>query len=48
MQDRHLIPARKGAAARIKEGQILRVTNTHGSQVVDFWELFVPVVRVCL
>src|SRR3954466_13540752 len=37
MQDRHLIPARKGAAARIRKGQVLRVINTHGSQVVDFW-----------
>ena len=37
MQDRHLIPARKGAAARIKKGQVLKVINTHGSQVVDFW-----------
>ena len=32
-----LIPARKGAAARIKKGQVLKVVNTHGSQVVDFW-----------
>ena len=37
MQDRHLIPARKGAAARIRKGQVLKVINTHGSQVVDFW-----------
>jgi uncharacterized protein YcgI (DUF1989 family) len=34
---RHLIPARKGAAHRISKGQVLRVINTHGSQVVDFW-----------
>jgi len=37
MPDRHLIPARKGAAARIAKGQVVRVVNTHGSQVVDFW-----------
>lgn len=37
MPDRHLIPARKGSAARIAKGQTLRVINTHGSQVVDFW-----------
>src|SRR5438105_4276508 len=34
---RHLIPARKGAAHRMSKGQLLRVINTHGSQVVDFW-----------
>lgn len=32
-----LIPARKGAADRLRKGQRLRVINTHGSQVVDFW-----------
>ena len=37
MPDRHLIPARKGAAARVAKGQVVRVVNTHGSQVVDFW-----------
>jgi uncharacterized protein YcgI (DUF1989 family) len=35
--NRQLIPARKGVAHRIKKGQSLRVINTHGSQVVDFW-----------
>ena len=34
---RHLIPARKGAAHKVRKGQTLRVINTHGSQVVDFW-----------
>lgn len=37
MPQRHLIPARKGVAARIAKGQVLRVLNTHGAQVVDFW-----------
>ena len=37
MQDLHLIPARKGSAARMRAGQVVRVVNTHGSQVVDFW-----------
>ena len=37
MQDRQLIPARKGTAARISKGGTLTVVNTHGSQVVDFW-----------
>jgi len=34
---KQLIPARKGAAHRMSKGQVLRVINTHGSQVVDFW-----------
>lgn len=34
---RFLIPARKGAAHRLAKGQTLRVINTHGQQVVDFW-----------
>ena len=31
------IPARKGKAAHAKKGQIIRVINTHGEQVVDTW-----------
>ena len=31
------IPARSGRAARIKRGQTLKVINTHGRQIVDFW-----------
>ena len=31
------IPARRGAAARMRRGQLLRVVNTHGDQVVDTW-----------
>jgi len=37
MSEMHVIPARKGAAHRLKKGQLLKVVNTHGSQVVDFW-----------
>ena len=37
MSDLKLIPARRGVADRMKKGQTLRVVNTHGSQVVDFW-----------
>jgi hypothetical protein len=37
MSDLKLIPARRGVADRMKKGQTLRVLNTHGSQVVDFW-----------
>ena len=31
------IPARKGSAARLAQGQSIRVINTHGQQVVDTW-----------
>ena len=31
------IPAHRGAAARMCKGQLLRVVNTHGDQVVDTW-----------
>lgn len=48
MQDRHLIPARKGAAARIRKGQVLKVVNTHGSQVVDFWAFNDPDLAECM
>jgi uncharacterized protein YcgI (DUF1989 family) len=31
------IPARRGKAAPVREGQRITVVNTHGSQVVDTW-----------
>jgi uncharacterized protein YcgI (DUF1989 family) len=31
------IPARRGKAARIGEGQVIKVINTRGQQVVDTW-----------
>ncbi len=31
------IPARRGKAALVAAGQIVRVINTHGAQVVDTW-----------
>jgi uncharacterized protein len=31
------IPARRGKAARLRQGQSVRVVNTHGQQVVDMW-----------
>jgi uncharacterized protein len=31
------IPTRRGKAARVKQGQSVRVVNTHGHQVVDTW-----------
>jgi len=33
----HLIPARKGVAARVRQGEVITVINTHGTQVVDTW-----------
>ena len=33
----HVVPARRGKAARVKAGQAIRIVNTHGTQVVDFW-----------
>ena len=48
MPDRHLIPARKGAAACMAKGQVLRVVNTHGSQVVDFWAFNIKDLGECM
>ncbi len=31
------IPARRGKAARLARGQTVKIINTHGNQVVDFW-----------
>ena len=31
------IPARRGRAQRLTAGQSIRIVNTHGHQVVDFW-----------
>jgi uncharacterized protein YcgI (DUF1989 family) len=31
------IPARRGKAAHVRQGQIVKVINTHGDQVVDTW-----------
>jgi uncharacterized protein YcgI (DUF1989 family)/peptidoglycan/xylan/chitin deacetylase (PgdA/CDA1 family) len=32
-----IIPARKAIAVSIRAGQSIKITNTHGKQVVDFW-----------
>lgn len=32
-----VIPARKAVAISLRSGQSLKVTNTYGKQVVDFW-----------
>lgn len=34
---RYTVPARHGRAVRLRAGQTLRVINTPGSQVCDFW-----------
>lgn len=31
------IPARQGKATRLSKGECIKVTNTHGTQVVDTW-----------
>jgi uncharacterized protein YcgI (DUF1989 family) len=33
----HVIPARRGVAARVARGEVVTVINTHGTQVVDTW-----------
>lgn len=32
-----LLPARKAVALQISAGQAIKISNTHGEQVVDFW-----------
>lgn len=36
------IPARQGRGVRLKAGQSIKVINTHGHQVVDFWAFCDP------
>ncbi len=36
------IPARRGRAVRLVAGQSIRIVNTHGHQVVDFWAFCDP------
>jgi hypothetical protein len=31
------VPARQGRAVRVAKGQIIRIVNTHGTQVCDMW-----------
>src|SRR5260221_9808288 len=35
--DRRRIPARRGVAAKARRGQVIKVINTSGKQVVDTW-----------
>jgi hypothetical protein len=34
-----VLPARRGTALRLAQGQRLKIVNTHGTQVVDCWAL---------
>ena len=38
----HTIPARSGIAVPLKQGQSIKVINTHGSQVIDTWAVLLP------
>ena len=42
------IPARRGKAARMKQGQTVRVVNTHGNQVVDTWAFNAADLHECM
>jgi uncharacterized protein YcgI (DUF1989 family) len=37
MTSTHEVPARQGRAVKVARGQALRIINTFGTQVVDFW-----------
>ena len=42
MDQRVTVPARKGLAVRLEPGQAIKVVNTTGTQVVDFWAVSLP------
>lgn len=42
MADQVTVPARKGYAVRLDPGQAVKVVNTSGTQVVDFWAVSLP------
>ena len=37
MSELHTVPARRGKAHFVNKGQSIKIINTHGTQVVDFW-----------
>lgn len=37
MSDQQTVPARRGKATFVNKGQAIKIINTHGTQVVDFW-----------
>ncbi|KAF3037690.1 hypothetical protein E8E12_008201 [Didymella heteroderae] len=38
----HTVPARRGAATIVRANQKIKITNTHGNQVVDTWVFALP------
>lgn len=42
VDETHVVPARSGVAVPLQAGQHIKVINTHGSQVIDFWALARP------
>lgn len=38
----HQVPARSGVAVALKQSQKIKIINTHGNQVIDFWALHFP------
>ncbi|KAF2113286.1 hypothetical protein BDV96DRAFT_496446 [Lophiotrema nucula] len=40
--DLQTVPARRGAATLLKQGQAIKIINTHGNQVVDTWAFALP------
>ncbi len=45
---RDVVRAGTGSAVRLDAGDAIRIVNTHGSQVVDFWALRLPDITVHL
>ncbi|RVX66873.1 hypothetical protein B0A52_09603 [Exophiala mesophila] len=39
LHTQHTIPARSGIAVLLQTNQTIKIINTHGSQVIDFWAL---------
>jgi uncharacterized protein YcgI (DUF1989 family) len=48
MTSTHEVPARQGRAVKVARGQALRIINTFGTQVVDFWAFDVRDIGICL
>lgn len=44
----HRVPARRGVAARLEQGQIVKLVNTSGQQVVDTWAFNTADMDECL
>ncbi|KAJ4337052.1 hypothetical protein N0V95_008440 [Ascochyta clinopodiicola] len=46
MASAQTIPARRGVATIVRAGQKIRITNTHGNQVVDTWAFALPSISI--